>query len=219
MANSSDWMAQAGATPAAKPGWIAALALDRNGAGGFRAGSPFEKHAALPLGDLAQSGPDHTLNPRDDALAQARSEGFAQGYAEAECVAKAALSENQDQFRRLRLGFQQLDASAREALASDLEATVHALCAQVLGDYALNREALITRCNAAARKLGAGPADLNLHLNPETRAALDEAALASWTVLEDATLAPGALRLTSADGAVRDGPDDWARAIAEALQS
>ncbi|MGB3471833.1 MAG: FliH/SctL family protein [Erythrobacter sp.] len=214
MANSSDWMAQAGKAPAAKPGWIAALALDTRGDGGFRAGSPFGAQASLPVGDLAQNAPD----TRDNALEMARSDGFAQGYAEADRLAKAALAENQEQFRRLRLGFQQMDASAREALASDLEATVHALCAQVLGDYALDQAALVTRCAAAAEKLGAGPADLTLHLNPETRASLDDAALASWTVVEDATLAPGALRLTSADGAVRDGPEDWARAIAEALE-
>ncbi|MEL6739014.1 MAG: hypothetical protein AAFO28_08815, partial [Pseudomonadota bacterium] len=67
--------------------------------------------------------------------------------------------------------------------------------------------------------LGAGPSQATLHLNPETLAALDKAAFADWTLVEDPGLPQGSLRVTNADGSARDGLDDWMRALAEGAQS
>ncbi len=215
MANSSDWIAQVGGgsgigTNATQPGWIAELALSDTQVRGFRDISPF----ALP-GTPLPTAPPGGLH--EDAEAQAYRRGLADGEAQAAQSADAALIESREQYRRLRLAFQTLDAGARDALAGDLNATVLALCAQVLGDYALDRDNLLARCHAAAARLGGGPGGLTLTLHPETRALLDEGTLAGWTLGEDATLAPGSLRLTGPDGSAREGPEDWSRAIAEAL--
>lgn len=43
-------------------------------------------------------------------------------------------------------------------------------------------------------------------------------ALAEWTVIADSALDVGALLLEGPDGAVRDGPADWRRAIAAAVR-
>ncbi len=215
MANSSDWIAQVGngsgvGGDTARSGWIAAVTLSDGQSRGFRDISPFSLPGA-PM-PAAASG-----EMKQDAEAQAYRRGFSDGAAQSTQSAQAALTESREQYRRLRLSFQTLDTGARDALAGDLNATVLALCGQVLGDYALDRDALLARCHAAAARLGGGPGGLTLTLHPETRGLIDDTALAGWTLAEDATLAPGALRLTGPDGSVREGPEDWSRAIAEAL--
>ncbi len=216
MANSSDWIAQVDrqADAVASNGWIAALTLDAAQSGGFRDISPFAPPGAQPPAPSLDEGSEN-----EDAQAQDYHRGFADGQAKASHAAEQALAESRERFKQLRLGFQTLDTCARDALAGDLNATVLALCMQVLGDYALDHDALIARCHAAAARLGSGPAALTLTLHPETRALLNDSTLADWTITEDTTLLPGALRLTGPDGSVREGPDDWSRAIAQALGS
>lgn len=143
--------------------------------------------------------------------------GYAEGHAEAMRAGQDALAQEQARYRELRLAFRALDAAAMDALAQDLNATVLSLCEQVVGEYALDSEALARRCEAAAQRLGAGPNHLTLYLHPETRARLNADLLPGWTIEDDAALAPGALRLISQDGAMREGPDDWHRAFAEGL--
>ncbi len=214
MANSSDWIAQIGgkADAGANNGWIAALTLGAAQSGGFRDISPFTPPGSQPSAVPPGEGDEH-----EDRQAQDYHRGFADGQAQTSHAAEDALTESRERFKQLRLGFQTLDTCARDALADDLNTTVLTLCMQVLDDYALDRDALIARCHAAAARLGNGPAELTLTLHPETRALLNDSALADWTITEDPTLLPGALRLTGPDGSVREGPDDWSRAIAQAL--
>jgi flagellar assembly protein FliH len=127
------------------------------------------------------------------------------------------MAAEQSRLRDLRLNFRALDEAAMGALAQDISATVLALCNQVLGEYAADEKALEQRCHAAARRLGSGARDLTLTLNPETFEALETANFPGWTLETDAALFPGELRLSGPQGAVREGPEDWRRAIAEAL--
>lgn len=226
MANSSsaghpDWIAQASAgaqagisARVAAPGWMAALGLGEIGrAGRFCDGSPFDpgdKEAERPGLDPA---PAQAEEAEDDGYMR----GFAEGHEEARRAGELALAAEQARLRALRMAFRQLDAAALDALARDLSATVLALCEAVLHDYAIDAQALDQRCRAAAQRLGAGPREVTLHLEPETLARIDRAAFAGWSFEPDPSMAPGALRLTSGGRAVRDGPDDWRRAIAEAL--
>ncbi|MEM1196374.1 MAG: hypothetical protein AAGH57_09750 [Pseudomonadota bacterium] len=237
MANSSDWIAQLGAAAegaqggAPPPGWVAALtASPSHYPSGFQGGSPFCADApdahADPVVEPPQTAPptESAQAPsceeeEEDPQAEAYQRGFAEGHSEATRSGEATLLAEQERFRELRSAFRSLDAAAREVLAKDLQATVVALCEQVLGDYAMDTDALALRCEAAAKRLGAGPRDLTLQLHPETRARLSPDALADWTLADDASLAPGALRLASSDGAVRDGPQDWMRALTEALSA
>ncbi|MEO0589869.1 MAG: FliH/SctL family protein [Pseudomonadota bacterium] len=237
MANSSDWIAQFGAQSQGKSrasvapqsaGWLAALTLDEGGSpGGFREVSPFAAPAGVaasvprsepdpePTGQGPLTAPVPGAKADEDPEALAFARGLAEGEAQARRAGEAALVDERERLRELRLTFRSLDAQALDALAQDLNATVLTLCKQVLGDYALDTEALEERCREAAKRLGTGPSQATLHLNPETLAALDKAAFADWTLAEDATLSQGSLRVTNADGTARDGLEDWMRALAE----
>ncbi len=200
MANSSSWIEQVGSVPSAQPGWLAALE-DR---GGFQPGLPSSHPATEPMVEPAESG------PADDAITQALAEGEAAG--------KAAAQAELARLRELRANFRAFDQAALDALASELCDTVIALCEQVLEASAINRDGLIERCHWAARRLGGAAAQSTLHLHPEDIALLGEDSLADWQVEPDPTVARGSLLLEGPDGAVRDGPAEWRRAIAEAVR-
>ena len=226
MANSSDWIEAIGrqgtdAGPDAKatqPGWIATLGLGEPDApGGFRGASPFASGLADAENGARQ--PPRKAEPIAPADEEAYLRGYSDGHAEAKRLGDTQLAEHKARYRDLRASIRALDAAALEALTQDLSATVLSLCEQVLGDYAVDPQALAERCRASAKRLGKGPGDLTLHLHPDTRAALDPEAFAGWNIEEDAELSPGALRLSNAEGAVRDGPEDWTRALAEALRA
>ena len=102
-------------------------------------------------------------------------------------------------------------------LAGDLADTVIALCDGVLGARTSDRDALMTRCQAAARRIGGAASALRLHLHPSDIEAIDPEALAGWSVIADSAIEAGGLMLEGPDGAVRDGPADWRRAIAAAV--
>lgn len=211
-----DWIAQAGraaqqsaAARSATPGWMAALGPVAIGdPGGFRDEWPFRAPD-----EAREPDPGEAATLEEDAYGR----GYADGHEEARRAGEAALEAERARYRELRLAFRALDGAALDALAQELSATVLALCEETLGEYACDADALAQRCCVAAQRLGAGAETVVLHLHPETLDRVDAQAFAGWTIEPDSGLAPGALRLTSADGAVRDGPDDWRRAIADAL--
>ena len=223
-ARHSDWIAQAGlaaapddptAAHAATPSWIAALGLNEAEThGGFREASPFGQGAPSPKPQIEpEPAPAECVSAEDEAYMR----GYAEGHAEAKRVGDAALAAETARFGELRMGFRALDLAGVDVLAQELNATVLALCEGVLGEYASDAQALTTRCRSAAKRLGAGPREVTLHLHPTTREQINPDAFPGWSFEDDPTLSPGALRLTGADGAVRDGPEDWMRALAEAL--
>jgi flagellar assembly protein FliH len=210
MANSSDWLGALGVlaeSDSPAPGWLALLGEPAD----FRETLPFGAPAPLP-----QPPPAHEPEPApaaEDALALAYADGAAAGRAagEAEAARDAARQ------RSLRLAFRALDEAARDVLAGDLADTVIALCDGVLGARASDRDALMTRCHAAARRIGGAASALRLHLHPSDIEAIDPEALADWSVIADSAIEAGGLMLEGPDGAVRDGPADWRRAIAAAV--
>jgi len=210
MANSSEWLGALGVlaeSDSRAPGWLALLGE----AADFRETLPFGAPAPLPEPPPA---PGSAPAPAaEGALALAYADGAAAGRAaaEAEAVREAARQ------RSLRLAFRALDEAARDVLAGDLADTVIALCDGVLGARASDRDALMTRCHAAARRIGGAASALRLHLHPSDIEAIDPEALADWSVIADSAIEAGGLMLEGPDGAVRDGPADWRRAIAAAV--
>lgn len=210
MANSSEWLGALGATaeaPHAAPGWLALLGEEAD----FREALPFGAATA----PAAPPPPEPAPAPAaEDTLALAYAEGEAAGRAAA--LAEAARDAARQ--RALRLAFRALDEAARDVLASDLADTVIALCDGVLGARATDRDALMARCHAAALRIGGAASALRLHLNPADIAAIGAEALGDWTVIADSAVEPGGVLLEGPEGAVRDGPADWRRAIAAAVR-
>lgn len=215
MANSSEWVGALGAladTAPAQPGWLAMLGE----APDFRETLPFGRAMEAPPEPAPPSpcpDPDPAPAP-EDAQALAYAEGEAAGRA----AALAEAAQDAARQRALRLAFRSLDEAASAVLAADLADTVIALCDGVLGAHAADRDALLARCREAALRIGGAPAGLRLHLHPGDIAALGSEALDGWTVIADSAIEPGGLLLEGPDGALRDGPADWRRAIAAAVR-
>lgn len=207
MANSSEWLGAIAEPDVAQPGWLTLLGESAE----FRAVWPF----GAPQPDTPARAPvPPAPDPSADALARAFADGQAAGRAAAFAEAAATTARQ----RALRLSFHALDEAAREVLVEDLAATVIALCDNVLAGCALDRDALIARCHAAAQRIGGAATTLALQLHPDDIAALDGAALAGWRVTPDAALERGTVLIESTDGAVADGPAEWRRAIAAAVR-
>jgi flagellar assembly protein FliH len=216
MAISSDWLAiLAEPRQAAEPRWFAACG---GGPAAFRDGATFaapDMASARPC-EAAAAREDETALPDPDEAALARA--FAEGEAAGRAAAAAEHASEVGHLRALRLQFRALDEAALGVLTEELAATVQALCAQVLADYALDSDALAARCAAAAARLGSGWSGAALRLHPDDAAALRDGALAGWQIAPDPALERGALVIEGPDGAVRDTPADWRRALAEALR-
>ncbi|MEM7779347.1 MAG: hypothetical protein AAF697_03030 [Pseudomonadota bacterium] len=246
MANSSDWIEALSRIPepgggesASDPVWMEALRLPslfREGAP-FSAPKPSRDHAPdmadEPVGnaELEQSDrasvaaeptstepspPDPMISdPLDsDPIADAFARGHAAGHAD-------ALSEHADadqEMRAMRLTFRAFDQAANDAFARELADTVVALCGSALEGFATNPVQLLARCEEAATRLGSAAGECRLHLNPHDLAALDRASLGQWDVVADETVPRAGLRFEGPDGSVSDGPDNWRRAIASAIQ-
>lgn len=213
MATSSEWLAALAApTDPVASRWFEALGEG----GGFRAGALFamcneEAEAPWPEPAPAPDLPD----PYEEAIACAFAEGEVAGRKAASAEAARELSHA----RALRLSFRALDEAALGVLAEELSATVRLLCEQVLGEYAVDPGALAARCEAAAARLGAGWPEAVLHLHPDDAAGLPAGALDGWRIVADPGLERGALVIEGSDGAVRDTPADWRRALAEAVRA
>ncbi|MFN3990122.1 MAG: hypothetical protein ACK4IS_07670 [Erythrobacter sp.] len=224
MATSSEWLAALAAPPdgaVPAPRWFETLGHHR----GFRAGMPFgalaragdavEGEDAMPPPPLPGPVPD---GPVPDCSQAALARAFAEGELAGRAAAAAEAAQDIAHARALRLNFRALDEAALGVLAAELAATVETLCAQVLGDYALDSRALAARCEAAAARLGSGWQGAVLHLHPDDLAGLPEGMLTGWQIAADPGLERGALVIAGPDGAVRDTPSDWRRALAEALR-
>ncbi len=215
MANSSDWLVALAKPVAAMdgPGWLALLDSDTGQA--FRAAMPLGAgDGEVSSSPLDTASPDPAPDPAAEALARAYADGLAAGRAAAEADA----AESGARQRAIRLAFRSLDEAAQSVLADDLAATVTALCDGALAGAAIDRDGLLARCHAAARRIGGAAETLALHLHPDDIALLGAEALAGWRVVPDAALERGGVVIEGADGSVSDGPAEWRRAIAAAVR-
>ncbi|QFT76707.1 FliH/SctL family protein [Erythrobacter sp. THAF29] len=203
MANSSEWIQNLAASGSGQPVWLSALTSPAE----FAEGPPF---ARKPLSMAPEPPPAEP----EAAIAKAREEGEAAGRAAAQAEYRKA-DENR---RALQLAFRALDQAAMDALAAELTETVIELCGQVLSECAIEKQQLSERARAAAMLLGGAPEHMKLRLHPDDIGELGHAALEGMQCVADPELPRGSLRLESPDGEVHDGPDQWRRAIAEALR-
>lgn len=173
--------------------------------GGFIADARFVVAAAPPPSDPV------------DPLDQAWQEGFAAGRAEAEAEAQAREEAEGAARDKLARSFARLDTDQAERLRGRLVETVAALCEASLAPLALDPDLLTRRAAAAAAMLARADDDRVLRLHPEDLALIAAQLPADLPVEADPALERGALRIDGAQGGVEDGPENWRRAIAEAL--
>ncbi len=157
--------------------------------------------------------------PSDDPVALAYADGFAAGAAEARAQADERAAGEAQSRERLALSFARLDAALEEQLRQRLRDTVAALCDSVLAPHALDPDALMRRIETAVSMLSRVDDERVIRLHPDDLALVSPRLSRDWTVKPDPALERGALRVETASGGVEDGPEQWRRAIAEALRA
>lgn len=201
MANLSDLADQGNPPP---PGWLVAL----NARNGFVERGFSKTHT---------QGPDDNQNSSskgDKGMAEALAQAFAEG---AESARAEAATEAQAH-RSLQCQLALIDEVGLQAIKNKLVDTVAAICTELLGEQLGLPEALIARCENAAGQIREATKNCHLHLHPADIAMLDKNLCGQWQIVANEDAERGGLILESADGALSDCPEDWRRAIAEALR-
>ncbi|NBC37511.1 flagellar biosynthesis protein [Novosphingobium sp. FSY-8] len=188
--------------------------------------------AALTMGQTApaaaptaaqpepQTQPD--IAPAPDPLTQAHEEGYAQGFSDATLASHQQAMEDDALRDKLRLSFARIDAEMAEMLRQRLLDTVVALCEATLAPLALDRDALAARVERAVAMFARADDETVIRLHPDDLALVQALLPPDWTYVPDPALGRGAIRVEAGSrgqegGGVEDGPAQWRRAIAEAL--
>jgi len=180
------------------------------GGGGFAADPRF---AAKPgLGPALPT-------PPGDPLDQARREGYLAGHAEGLAEARERAAEDNAAHQALAATFASLGEAQTALLADRLRETVQVLCETLIADIALDPQALVRRAEAAAALLVRADDERSFRLNPEDLKLVGGRLPADWAIDPDPGLERGAIRIETAAGGVEDGPDNWRRAVIEALRA
>ena len=181
-------------------------------------------YAALAVGGGFQSDPRFCAEPRStaqpapvDPVAQAWDQGYAAGSAEATTAAATTAEADASAHTAITLSFARLDAQLAEDLRQKLLITVEALCEAAIAPLALDQPALAARVERAAAMLARADDERVLRLHPDDFKLVARHLPAGLEVLPDSALPRGAIRVETAAGGVEDGPENWRRAIAEAL--
>ncbi|WP_379551837.1 FliH/SctL family protein [Qipengyuania sp. DGS5-3] len=164
----------------------------------------------IPNADPVQ---DDAPNTEATALEAAYAKGYAAGLAEAE----AEHAQRVEIGGSLRSALGRLDQVAERSLRQHLAQTVAQLCAQVIEPELINAAALEQRCADQVHAIGENFRELSLHIHPSDLSLLSQQIQDAMPIHTDAALARGSLQISGKDGAMRDGPDEWRRTIAEAL--
>lgn len=188
------------------------------GGGGFRSDTRYaavpEAPAAPALAAASVPEPEH--EPQDP-LTLAFTEGFTAGFNQAQEQAAELARQTAAAREALELSFTRLDRELTEELRLRLRDTVAALCEAALAPLAIDEDALVLRIERAVAMLARADDNRLIRLHPEDLVMVAPRLNAEWHIVPDATLERGALRIESDNGGVEDGPEDWRRAIAEAL--
>ena len=185
------------------------VALLGREAGGFRSDPRYARQVAETPAEP----------PAEDPLATAYSEGFAAGIDQACAEAEARAAAEAAACAKLGLSLARLDAEMAETLRQRLEETVIALCEATIAPLALDRDALAARVERAIAMFNRADDERVIRLHPDDAAFLAPAMNADWALVPDPLLERGALRIETTSGGLEDGPEQWRRAIAEALRA
>lgn len=160
-----------------------------------------------------------TPEPRaDDPISRAFTDGYIKGAEETLLQARAAAAEEAAARGQIEAAFEKLGEAETERLEERLRETVLALCEQAMAPFAIDPEALTIRIRKALDLLRRAEDDRILRLHPDDLALVADRLPDGLKLEPDTALARGGLRIETAEGGVEDGPDQWRRAIAEALR-
>lgn len=170
-------------------------------------------HAAHAPGPAANADISARRDPVDDAYARGREEGRAEAMAE---IAQQRAEEDSAR-EAITLAFARFDDESAKALRERLRETVLALCEDAVLPLSLDIEGLARRVETAAALLQRKTDERIIRLHPRDHALVLPLVDPELTLVADANIEQGGLRIDTEDGGVEDGPAQWRQAIAEAL--
>lgn len=179
-------------------------------------------NAPSPLPEAEAPAPIAPPPRAPDLIEEAREQAYAQGYADGRAEAEREALERDAIRARFAFGFERINAQSAEQLRQRLMATVVALCEATLAPMALDKDALARRVTRAVGMFSRADDERVIRLNAHDLEAVKDLLPTDWTFAVDDALEPGALRVETSSrgmdgGGVEDGPLQWRRAIAEAL--
>ncbi|WP_225205648.1 FliH/SctL family protein [Novosphingobium huizhouense] len=154
----------------------------------------------------------------EDPLQSAFADGYAQGAEDARRAAQVEAAERDAARHRIETGLARLDEAMVHQLQDRLRQTVLALCETVTAQAAIDADALARRVAAAAAMLARAEDARVIRLHPEDLALVHARLPEAWHCEPDPTLERGSIRVEGAHGGVEDGPEQWRRAIEDALR-
>lgn len=134
-----------------------------------------------------------------------REQAFAQGMAQGRAIAEAELAAEQTALAELAASLAVLQPETPAALGMLLSETVERLVRQVIGEVAIDRDALLARAQAAAALIAEETAPSKMRVHPEDQALLAGAAL-PLPLVGDPHLARGTILIETGSGWIEDGP-------------
>jgi flagellar assembly protein FliH len=155
----------------------------------------------------------------EDALRRAWEAGFESGVAMERRLTRETSSQDRELLGQMRDEIKLINDDSVKMLENRLRETVLALCRRAIDDYSVSSERLTARIQAAVKQLASGHNEKTIEVNPGDLEMLRSAAPSEWTLVANAELARGAIRVATPEGGVEDGPDQWKQALEEAIRT
>lgn len=175
---------------------------------------PDPEPAEAPAWDLRSADP-HAFG---DPIERARADGFEEGVAHARALAEADRARDLALLHDLASRLGNAGRIDRDALATQLRATVLALARQLVGEVALPAERLAARAEAATALIADAAESAVLHLHPEDVALVKPHLPPTLHPLADEAVARGHFVLEAAATLVEDGPSHWLDQLEVAIE-
>lgn len=160
--------------------------------------------------------PDNAA-PVEDPLDVAFAEGYAKGSHDAAALAEQNAREADAARGKIETAFERLADEQTVELERRLRETILMLCEQTLAPLTTDPEALTRRINTALGLLRRNQDERVVRLHPDDLALIADRLSENIRVEPDPTMTRGQLLVETAEGGLEDGPDEWRRALAEAL--
>lgn len=174
--------------------------------GGFR---PDDRFGTPIAADLRHRRHD----PAESAYAEGYGRGFEEGAAKAQTQAAIEAAAR----AKIEVGFARLADTEMQRFEEKLRETVLALCERTLAPLAADPAALTDRITRALDLLRRSEDERTLRIHPDDLALVHNRLPEDVRIEADPALERGGLRVETAEGGVEDGPEQWRRALAEAL--
>lgn len=155
----------------------------------------------------------------EDVAEKAYRAGYEDGQLSARADFDAQLTAERAARSAIELAFARFDAESALSLRENLRATVLALCEDAILPLALDMDGLARRVETAAAMFQRRHDERTILLHPDDLALVKDHVSDSLDLRADASVERGGLRVETEDGGVEDGPEQWRRAIEEALGS